>query len=57
MELAEGVQVRSRDGESTDGVDILDEGSNLTWTIRFFDNLHMDLRKSMRSHLEQAVNK
>lgn len=54
MELPGGTRIITGD-ETNDRVDIVDQTNHLSWTIRFFDNLHMDLRSSMRFHLEKSI--
>lgn len=55
IELPTGARILSGDGDSNDRVDIMDQANNLSWTIRFFDGLRMDLRSSMRFHLEKSI--
>ena len=52
-----GTPILSDEGERNDTLVIFDEYRKVTWTIRFFENLHMDLRESMRNHLEQGIEK
>ena len=55
IELPLGIRILSGHEDANDRLDILDQNNNLSWTIRFFDNLHMDLRSSMRFHLEKSI--
>jgi len=57
MELPSGSSMQMDGGGYNDRLVIFDEINNLTWSVRFFENLHMDLRNSMRSHLKQGIEK
>ncbi len=55
FKLPAGRRIKADDGQVMDRLDLLDENDNVSWSIRFFDNLHMDLRNSMRSHLKKDI--
>lgn len=57
MDPPAGTPILSDEGELMDRLVLFDEGNMVTWTIRFFENLHMDLRESMRGHLEAGIQK
>jgi hypothetical protein len=57
MKPPAGTPVLSDEGELMDRLVIFDKENMVTWRIQLFESLHMDLRESMRSHLEQGIEK
>lgn len=47
--------VVNADDES--GLTILDAVNDLQWSLKFFDNLHMDLSDSTKQHLNDAIHR
>lgn len=42
---------------SRERLNLNDKDRKISWSIRYFDNLHMDLRKACRSDLEEDIRK
>lgn len=57
MDPPMGTPIISDEGDLMDTLVLFDKENMVTWTMRFFENLHMDLRESMRNHLEQGIEK
>ena len=55
--LPSGTTVKLGANDSGERLDLVDKGSDISWSIRFFENLHMDLRESSRNHLEEGIRK
>jgi hypothetical protein len=55
--LPSGTTVKLDANDSRERLDLHDKESDISWSIRFFENLRMDLRESSRDHLEEGIRK